>query len=328
MDIICCGEALIDFFAVQSGKNFNEVEEFKRVAGGAPANVSVGCAKLGKKSAFIGRVGNDYFGLYLKETLQKNNVDVSQMQFDNYARTGLAFISLPTSTTREFLFYRNPSADMNLDFNMLDKNFIKNTKIFHFGSITLINEPAKSSTIKAVKLAKKSGAVISYDPNLRINLWADASLAKKVILNALKYADFLKCNDEELVFLTEINDIKKACQKILKLGPKLCAITLGAKGSLIAGLKFNEFLPIIDVKTIDSTGCGDSFVAGFLSKMVEKLDVKQFDSFSKLICNKDEIIKIAKFATAAASITSTRIGVIPSLPKLEEVVKFMSEKNF
>jgi len=169
MDIISLGEALIDFFAVKSGVSLNDISEFRRVAGGAPANVAVGAARIGLKTAFIGRVGDDEFGHFLKSTLIENKVDVSQMQFDSKVMTGLAFVSLPTSNTREFLFYRNPSADMMLDSKEFDKTFIEDTKVFHFGSIILVSEPSRSSTYDAVNLAKSNGAVVSYDPNLRLN---------------------------------------------------------------------------------------------------------------------------------------------------------------
>ena len=192
MDVICIGEALIDFFAVQSGVKLREVTEFKRIGGGAPANVAVGVSKLGKSSAFIGRVGKDEFGFYLRDILSENNVNVDLLQYDNQARTGLAFIALPTPTTREFLFYRNPSADMNINSDEFDLGFIRKTKIFHFGSITLISEPSRTSTLKAVKIAKDAGSIISYDPNLRINLWSDIKTARKQIKEDLLFADSIK----------------------------------------------------------------------------------------------------------------------------------------
>ena len=139
MDVICIGELLIDFLPLQSGVDFDEVREFRRVPGGAPANVAVGAAKLGLESAFIGRVGDDRFGRYLASVLEENGVDISQIQYDKDARTTLAFISLPTPNTREFLFYRNPGADMNLDCREFKQGFIENAGICHFGSITLIN---------------------------------------------------------------------------------------------------------------------------------------------------------------------------------------------
>ena len=146
MDVICVGELLIDFLPLQSGVGFEEVNEFRRVPGGAPANVAVGASKLGLRSAFVGRVGDDRFGKYLASVLKKNNVNISQLQYDKDARTTLAFISLPTPNTREFQFYRNPGADMNLDWQEFNNSFIEDAGILHFGSITLIDEPGRTGS--------------------------------------------------------------------------------------------------------------------------------------------------------------------------------------
>ena len=320
IDIICIGEVLIDFFAVQSGVIFREVEEFRRIAGGAPANVAVGASRLGRNTAFIGRVGSDEFGFYLRDILVENKVNVEMLQFDRQARTGLAFISLPTPTTREILFYRNPGADMFLDWKEFNINLIKNTRILHFGSITLISKISKESTLKAVLSAKDAGAIISYDPNLRIDLWPDRDSAKKQILDVLPLADIVKVNNEELEFITDISDFRKGAEKLLKYGIKICIVTLGEKGSFYLTNYFSGIIPIFDVETIDSTGCGDSFTSGLLSFLVD-------GNLENLVANHEEMISIIKIATAAASLTSMKKGVIPSLPYKSEVEAFMS-RNF
>jgi len=320
LDIICIGEVLIDFFAVQSGVIFREVEEFRRIAGGAPANVAVGASRLGRNTAFIGRVGSDEFGFYLRDILVENKVNVEMLQFDRQARTGLAFISLPTPTTREILFYRNPGADMFLDWKEFNINLIKNTRILHFGSITLISKISKESTLKAVLSAKDAGAIISYDPNLRIDLWPDRDSAKKQILDVLPLADIVKVNNEELEFITDISDFRKGAEKLLKYGIKICIVTLGEKGSFYLTNYFSGIIPIFDVETVDSTGCGDSFTSGLLSFLLDS-------NLENLVANHEEMISIIKIATAAASLTSMKKGVIPSLPYKSEVEAFMS-RNF
>jgi len=320
IDIICIGEVLIDFFAVQSGVRFREVEEFRRIAGGAPANVAVGASRLGSNTAFIGRVGSDEFGFYIRDVLVENKVNVEMLQFDRQARTGLAFISLPSPTTREILFYRNPSADMNLNWKEFNINLIKNTQILHFGSISLINKTSRDSTLKAVLAAKDSGAIISYDPNLRIDLWPDRDSAKNQILDVLPLADVVKVNNEELEFITDISDFRKGAEKLLKYGIKICIVTLGEKGSFYLTNYFSGTVPIFDVETIDSTGCGDSFTSGFLSFLVDS-------NLGNLVANHGEMISIIKIATAAASLTSMKKGVISSLPYKSEVEAFMS-RNF
>ena len=316
MDIICIGEALIDFLAVQSGSRFRDVTEFRRIAGGAPANVAVGTAKLGKKSAFIGRVGKDEFGFYLRDIIAGNGVNIDMLQYDDEVRTGLAFIALPTPTTREFLFYRNPSADMFIDSDSFDADFIRSTKILHFGSITLIREPSRSSTLKAVDMAKGAGALISYDPNLRIDLWPDALAAKKQILEALPMVDIVKLNDEELLFLTGETDIAKGACRLISSGPRIAFVTLGAEGSFFATSRFSGRIPTYDVVTVDSTGCGDSFVSGLLVFLSEK-------DLEMLLDDKTLVEEAVKVSNAAASITSMKKGVIPSLPLKRELEEFL-----
>ena len=320
IDIITIGEVLIDFFAVQSGVKFREVSEFRRIAGGAPANVAVGASRLGKNTAFIGRVGYDEFGFYLRDVIAQNKVNVEMMQFDKESRTGLAFISLPTPTTREFLFYRNPGADMFLDWKQFNNELIKNTRILHFGSITLINKTSKESTLKAVMTAKDSGAVISYDPNLRIDLWPDKDAAKKQIFEVLPIADVLKINDDELEFMTETSDLKEGAKKLLKYGIKIIIVTLGSKGSFYLTGHFSGIIPTFDVVTVDTTGCGDSFTSGFLSFLAE-------NDLENLASDHEKMKSILITATAAASLTSMKKGVIPSLPYKSEVEAFLGS-NF
>ncbi|MCL4416991.1 MAG: PfkB family carbohydrate kinase [Actinobacteria bacterium] len=316
MDIICIGEALIDFFAVQSGVRFREVEEFRRVAGGAPANVAVGASRLGSNVAFIGRVGSDEFGFYLRDILFENKVNIEMLQFDKQARTGLAFISIPTPTTREILFYRNPGADMRLDWKEFNIKAIKSTKILHFGSITLISQLSRKSTLKAVLAAKDSGAIISYDPNLRIDLWPDRDSAKNQILDALLLADIVKVNNEELDFITGTPDFKKGTEKLLKYGIKICLVTLGEKGTFYSTNYYSGTLSAFDVKTIDTTGCGDSFISGFLSFLADS-------NLENIVTKKEEMITIINAANAAASLTSMKKGVISSLPYRSELEDFM-----
>ncbi|MHB1346603.1 MAG: PfkB family carbohydrate kinase [Candidatus Humimicrobiaceae bacterium] len=320
MDIICIGEVLIDFFAVQSGLRFREVSEFRRIAGGAPANVAVGASRLGKNTAFIGRVGMDEFGFYLRDILAENKVNVELMQFDKDSRTGLAFISLPTPTTRQFLFYRNPSADMFLDWKEFDIDLIKSTGILHFGSITLINKTSKESTLNAVMSAKGSGAIISYDPNLRIDLWPDGHSAKKQIIEVMPLADVVKINDEELEFITGTADLKAGARKLLDYGIKICLVTLGSKGSFYMTDYFSGIIPTFDVRTIDTTGCGDSFTSGFLSFLLDT-------DLENLAGDHEKMKSILVTATAAASLTSMKKGVIPSLPYKSEVESFLGS-NF
>ena len=316
IDIVCLGEVLIDFFAEHKGVSLPEVESFKKAPGGAPANVAVGCAKLGLKTSFLGRVGDDEFGRFLAEILEINSVDISQLQYDKNIRTGLAFISLPTPNTREFLFYRNPSADMYIDHKEFDNNILGNTKIFHFGSITLIGEPSRTSTYKAIEVAKSNNAMTSYDPNLREMMWPSFEAAEKTIRGAVPFADIIKCTDNELRLITGISNIQKGMEKILLMGPRLCIVTLGEDGSFYATKKYFGKIDAFKVHTVDASGCGDSFVAGMLYNIIKK-------GIKDLLNNERILIEALKFSSAAAALTSTSAGVINSLPNKKEIEKFL-----
>jgi fructokinase len=320
MDVICIGELIIDFLPVQSGVRFEDVREFRRVPGGAPANVAAAASKIGMSSAFIGRVGDDRFGRYLSSVLADNGVDISQMQYDSKARTTLAFISLPTPNTRQFLFYRNPGADMNLDYKKFNEDFIRDTRIFHFGSITLINEPARASTYRAVKTAKKAGAVISYDPNLRKMLWPSLEQARKEITGAIPLSDIIKVSHEELKFITGTDELEKGSKIILDEGPAICLVTMGEKGCYYQTGKFSGEIDAYHVDAVDATGCGDSFVSGILSGTAAY-------GLHKLIGSREELLKTIEFASAAAAITATKKGVIPALPLRKEVEAFLQREK-
>ena len=321
MDVICIGELLIDFLPLQSGVRFEKVREFRKVPGGAPANVAVGISKLGMTSAFLGRVGDDRFGRYLAAVLKKNGVDISQLQYDGKARTTLAFISLPTPNTREFLFYRNPGADMNLDYREFEKGFMDNTRICHFGSITLINEPSRTSTYRAVEMAKKSGAIISYDPNFRSMLWPSIKQAKEIISHAATLADIIKVSNEELELISGTTDFEKGSKTILDMAPRICMVTMGEKGCYYATGDFAGYLPAYRVDTVDATGCGDSFVSGVLSEIAA-------NGIQELLKKESNLVKAVKFASAAAALTAMKKGVIPALPTRGEVNNYISSSKF
>jgi fructokinase len=320
MDIICVGELLIDFLPLQVGVAFEEVNEFRRVPGGAPANVAVGAAKLGMKSAFIGRVGDDRFGKYLASVLKRNRVDISHLQYDNDSRTTLAFISLPTPNTREFQFYRNPGADMNLDWKEFNNRFIQDAGILHFGSITLIDEPGRTSTYEAVGTARDAGAVISYDPNWRPTLWPSRKKAEEIITAAVPLTDVIKVSHEELELISGTSDLDKGSKIILEMGPEICLVTLGEKGCHYAAGSFSGHIPAFKVDAVDATGCGDSFVSGVLYSINHK-------GLDKISREEKDLMKAVRYASAAAALTATQKGVIPSLPTKNKVDKYLTDNE-
>ena len=201
--VITLGELLIDFVPTVSGVTLIEAPAFKKAPGGAPANVAAGLAKLGVSTGFMGKVGDDAFGHFLAQTLKEAGVDISALRFSTEARTALAFVSLRADGEREFMFYRHPSADTLYTPDEVDCDYIRSAQVLHYGSISLIGEPSRSATLRAVETAKAAGLRISYDPNLRLNLWPSAEAAKRGIMLGWPHAQVIKVSGEELAFLAE-----------------------------------------------------------------------------------------------------------------------------
>ena len=209
VDVVTFGELLIDFVSTVSGVSLIEAPGFKKAAGGAPANVAVGLARLGVSSGFMGKVGDDDFGHFLAQTLAENGVDVSALLFSDEARTALAFVSVKEDGERDFMFYRHPSADMLMRREEIDHHYIGSAKVFHYGSISLISEPSRSATLAAVEGAREHGLLISYDPNLRLSLWPSPVEARRGIELGWDFADVIKISEEELDFLAGTQDLER-----------------------------------------------------------------------------------------------------------------------
>ncbi|KAL5845584.1 hypothetical protein ACOSQ3_009108 [Xanthoceras sorbifolium] len=304
--IVAFGEMLIDFVPDVAGVSLAESSGFLKAPGGAPANVACAISKLGGKSAFIGKFGDDEFGHMLVDILKKNGVDSSGACFDENARTALAFVTLKKNGEREFMFYRNPSADMLLKESELNMGLIKQAKIFHYGSISLITEPCRSSHMAAMKAAKEAGIVLSYDPNVRLPLWPSADAARDGIKSIWNYADVIKVSDDEVEFLTKGDPEKDDVIMSLwhdKL--KLLVVTYGEKGCGYFTKSFKGRIPGFAVKTVDTTGAGDAFVGSFLVSLANNPSI--FNDEGKL---KEALI----FANACGAICTTQKGAIPALP--------------
>ncbi|GJZ80987.1 probable fructokinase-6, chloroplastic [Tanacetum coccineum] len=311
--VVCFGEMLIDFVPTINGLALAEAPAFKKAPGGAPANVAVGIARLGGSSAFIGKVGEDEFGYMLADILKENNVNNEGMRFDPGARTALAFVTLKKDGEREFMFYRNPSADMLLEESELDLDLIRKAKIFHYGSISLITEPCKSAHIAATKVAKDAGVLLSYDPNLRLPLWPSAESAREGILSIWDTADIIKISEEEIVFLTNGEDPydDNVVRKLYHENLKLLLVTEGPDGCRYYTKEFSGRVKGIKVDPVDTTGAGDAFVAGVLSKIAAD---------TSLLKDEKRLRDALRFANACGAITVTERGAIPALPTTEAVM--------
>ncbi|KNA15981.1 hypothetical protein SOVF_093350 [Spinacia oleracea] len=314
--VVCFGEMLIDFVPTTSGVSLAEAPAFKKAPGGAPANVAVGIARLGGSSAFIGKVGEDEFGYMLAEILKENNVNKEGMRFDPGARTALAFVTLRKDGEREFMFYRNPSADMLLQESELDFELIRKAKIFHYGSISLITEPCKSAHIAAANAARDAGVLLSYDPNLRLPLWPSAESAREGILSIWDTADIIKISEDEISFLTQGEDPydDNVVRKLYHQNLKLLLVTEGADGCRYYTKDFSGRIEGMKVDAVDTTGAGDAFVAGMLSQIAADTNLIQVE---------DRLRESLRFANACGALTVTERGAIPALPTREAVLNAM-----
>ncbi|XP_027358715.1 probable fructokinase-7 [Abrus precatorius] len=317
--VVCFGEMLIDFVPTVGGVSLAEAPAFKKAPGGAPANVAVGISRLGGSSAFVGKVGADEFGYMLADILKHNNVETSGLRFDTNARTALAFVTLRADGEREFLFFRNPSADMLLHESELDKNLIKQARIFHYGSISLIDEPCKSAHLAAMSTAKNSGCILSYDPNLRLALWPSAEAARKGIMDIWDQADVIKISEDEITFLTggdDPCDDNVVLKKLFHPNLKLLIVTEGSEGCRYYTKEFRGRVAGVKVKPVDTTGAGDAFVSGILYCIASDQAIFQ---------DEKRLRKALYFANVCGAITVTERGAIPALPTKEAILQFLLE---
>ncbi|MEO8288658.1 MAG: PfkB family carbohydrate kinase [Chloroflexota bacterium] len=313
-DIIATGEMLIDFVSTEAGVSLVDAPAFTKAAGGAPANVAVGAARLGLSSGFMGMVGDDVFGRFLQQTLEENKVDTSALRFSTEARTALAFVSLRADGERDFIFYRHPSADMLYSPEDVDPQYVASARIFHYGSISLGAERSMAATLHALDIARQHDLFISYDPNLRLNLWSSEQAARNGIQIGWPHANLVKVSEEELYFLTGIADHDQAARSLWHDRLKLMVVTLGSRGTLYFTPDASGKVPGYSVPVIDTTGAGDGFLAGLLYKLAPSLDALAASSLEQPVLH-----SALRFANAVGALTTTRRGAIPSLPTLSQV---------
>jgi fructokinase len=251
--------------------------------------------------------------------MQSNNVDVSGMRIDPNVRTTIVFIGMPDENTAQFVFYRNPGADLCLTADEIDKVLVTSTKAFHCDSLSLVREPARSAHHFSVQLAKKAGALISFDANYRPSLWESASEAIEQTEIMLAQCDLLKVNEIELELLTGSADPVTAAPELLKRGPRLVAVTLGANGSYFCSEKAQGFVAPYKVQTVDAIGCGDAFLAGLLTRLTSGLWPNRLDE--------QNLKEAFQFANAVGAVTALTRGVIPALPTLQQVEDFLRSKQ-
>ena len=314
-DVVALGELLIDF--TQNGISEQGNPLFEANPGGAPCNVLAMVSKLGHKTAFVGKVGKDSFGKQLKDTLEEVGIDATNLTMDEEVHTTLALVHTFADGDRDFAFYRNPGADMMLTEKEIPEELIQNSKIFHFGTLSMTHEGVRAATKKALDIAKKEGCVISFDPNLRPPLWDSLDSAKEQVLYGLQFCDILKISDDEITFVTGKDTIEEAITAFCALyQPKLMSVTCGKNGSTV--IYNGQKVPCgahIRPDTIETTGAGDTFMACMLNFVLEH-GVEDL--------SESDLLEMQKFAGTAASLITTRRGALKVMPTKEEV---LSELN-
>ena len=307
-DVTSLGEILIDM--TYAGKSESGQTLFEQNPGGAPANVLSAVSRLGGACAFIGKVGEDMHGKFLMDTLKKENICTEGTVADDKYFTTLAFVNLDEKGERSFSFARKPGADTQLSEDEVRFDIIENSKIFHVGSLSLTDEPCRSATFAALKHAKETGLLISYDPNYRSMLWQSEEKAIEGMKSILSYVDIIKVSDEEIKLLTGFTDEVKASKKLLEMGIKVVLVTLGEKGALVRNEEGYIYSDARKVNAIDTTGAGDAFMGGFLYKVIES---------GKREFTLEEIKAFAAFANRVAAHCVQHRGAINAMPFVAQV---------
>ncbi|MBS6280168.1 MAG: carbohydrate kinase [Lachnospiraceae bacterium] len=315
-DVTAMGEMLIDF--TQNGQSGQGNQLFEACPGGAPCNVLAMLSKLGRKTAFIGKVGDDQFGRLLKRTIEDLGVESRGLILDQDIHTTLAFVHTLSDGDREFSFYRKPGADMMLMKEEVDYDLIRQSKIFHFGTLSMTDEPARTATEKALETAREEGCLITFDPNLRPPLWSSMEDAKKQMEFGFGYCDILKISDNEIQFVSGMEDYDDGIRYLQKKYQiPLIFLTMGKEGSRAYYRNLRVERPGFSVKSVETTGAGDTFfgcaIHGVLEYGLDKL-------------NEQKLGQILTYANGGAALITTKKGAICSMPETEDIMKLLGEQ--
>lgn len=317
-DVIALGELLIDF--TENGLSDQGNSMLEANPGGAPCNVLAMLTKLGHSTAFIGKVGDDFFGNQLRDAVTEVGIDAEYLLTDKEVHTTLAMVHTYPDGDRDFSFYRNPGADMMLSEEEIPEELIKGSKIFHFGTLSMTHDGVRAATKKALKIAKESGCIISFDPNLRPPLWTSLELAKEQVLYGLEYCDVLKISDNEIQWLTGKEDYSEGVAWIReRYDIALILVSMGKDGSrAYTKEQMVEVAPFLQDNTIETTGAGDTFCGCVLDYVCNK----GLDSL-----NEEGLTEMLTTANAAASIITTRKGALRVMPSVNEINELLKKNG-
>ncbi|MDO5399963.1 MAG: carbohydrate kinase [Eubacteriales bacterium] len=309
-DITVFGEILIDF--TRQGLSDAGQVLFARNPGGAPANVAVAASRLGARTAFLGKAGQDMHGEFLRSVLDREQVCTRGMLLDQRYFTTLAFVDVAPSGERTFSFARKPGADTQMQKEELDVDILDCTNIFHVGSLSLTDQPSRDTTVYAVKRARARGSIVSYDPNYRASLWPSRDQARQQMRSLIPYVDVMKLSDEETALLTDCASPEAAAAELFRQGVKVLAVTLGEAGAYVYCKDGGRRVPGFPGRAVDTNGAGDSFWGGFLTRLSRSGKCPQELSL-------DEAADYARYANAVASLCVERPGAIPAMPTAAQV---------
>lgn len=318
---VCLGELLIDMVSEEADASLQEASRFLKAPGGAPANVAVGLARLGVASSFVGQVGEDPFGDWLRDVLAGEGVDVSHLLRSSMARTTMAWVATRRDGLKDICFYRHPGADALLNTVELRPRMFENAQIFHCGGVTLSQSPAREAQMAAAKMAIERDVLISFDPNWRPSLWHDHAEARAATWDMLQLCDVVKIADEEWEFLIGTPDFETGAARIREAGPRLVIVTRGADGAYFnagdgrGGIIAGE-IPGFAVDAVDTLGAGDAFVAGLLSRLV------RYRALNDAL-NEHSLREALRFANACGALATLKPGAIPALPTQPQVEEFL-----
>ena len=316
-DVVGLGELLIDLTQNEMSAQGNPMLEAN--PGGAPCNVLALLQKLGHSTAFIGKVGYDGFGNQLRKALEETGISTDGLCWDEYVHTTLAVVHTLPGGDRDFSFYRNPGADMRLSSQELNEDLIRNCRLFHFGTLSMTDEPVRSATYKAISIVEEAGVLRSFDPNLRAPLWSSLEAAKEQVLYGMAHCDILKISDNEILWLTEEETFDGGIRWIKERFPQiqLILLSMGKDGSrAYSGNVMAEVPAMTFVKTIETTGAGDTFFAGVLHYVLQ-WGLRSYTA--------EELTRMLSFANAAAAIITTKKGALRVMPSENEILDLMEQ---
>lgn len=313
--VVSFGELLVDMVS-DADVSLGEAPRFLKAPGGAPANVAVGLQRLSIAARFVGQVGAEPFGDWLKAIVAQEKVDIGYLLQTDEARTTIAFVATRADGKKDICFYRNPGADALLSPDVINDQLLAGVRLFHCGSVSLSENPCREAQFKAARLARARGALVSFDPNWRPSIWGDHEKALNLIWEMITLSDIVKVAEEEWEFITGTTDLAEGSAKIRSQGPRLVVVTCGENGAYYNFEGGQGDVPGYAIEAIDTLGAGDAFVAGLLSQLLKYGELAE-------VLSHDAMSDALAFANACGALAATKPGAIPALPNLSEVQHFI-----